>query len=358
MSSGAVSRGHLLGMVVHRVLPPVLTYALVVVFVGLATVIGVDQSVVVPALINVVLVLALYLFSGNSGIFSFGHIGFMAIGAYTGAILSIPHETKALLYEMPRWLEIAHVPAAFAIVLAAVVAALAAVLFGLPILRLSGIAASIGTFAFLVITHTVSQNLQPITNGQSGITAVPKTVGQLTLLIVIALTLVIVYVFQESGTGLRLRASREDDVAASAAGIRIRRERRVAWVLSAAIAGAGGALYASFFGTIAPDSFYLDQTFLIVAMLVIGGSRSMSGAVSGALVLAAVSELIRRLGAGISIGSLAIPSFAELTPVLLALFMLLVLILRPAGLTRSKEFAIPGPRKRVPGDVPARSATT
>lgn len=336
---------------IRRGSPPVVVYAVVLGFAGLAALLGVDHSVVVPALINVVLVLALYLFSGNSGIFSFGHVGFMAIGAYTAGVVAIPPETKDVLYEMPGWLEGMHLPALPALVVAAAVTAVAAVLFGLPILRLNGIAASIATFAFLVITHTVSQNLQPITNGQSGITAVPKTVGPATVLVAIAVVLVVVFLFQESGRGLRLKASREDDAAASAAGIRIRRERRVAWVLSAAIAGVAGALYAGHLGTIAPDSFYLEQTFVIVAMLVIGGSRSMSGAVVGALVLSAVSELLRRVGAGITVGPVTIPRFAELTPVLLALFMLLVLILRPAGLTGGRELRLPRFRRASGGET-------
>ncbi len=326
--------------------PLVLTYLLVLTFVGLAWVLGVRSSVVIPALINVTLVLSIYLFSGNSGIFSFGHVGFMAVGAYTAAILTIPIDTKNLLYEMPGWLERAQLPAVPAILVAAAVAAVVALLFGLPIMRLGGIAASISTFALLVITHTVSQNMQAVTNGQSGITAVPKTVTQTTMLVAIGISMIVAFLFQKSGRGLRLRASREDEVAASAAGIRIRQERRVAWVLSAVLAGAAGALYAQYLGTFAPDSFYLEQTFVLVAMLVIGGSRSMAGAVVGVLVLSAVSELLRQVGSGISIGSVKTPSFAQLTPVFLALFMLLILILRPAGITHGREFSIPVPRRR------------
>lgn len=326
--------------------PPILVMLLVLAFVGLAKLAGVGDSVVVPALINIMLVLALYTFSGNSGIFSFGHVGFMAIGAYTAAILTIPPGTKNVLYAMPPWLESLHLAGVPAVLMASVVAALVALLFGLPIIRLDGIAASIGTFAFLVIVHTISQNLEPVTNGQSGMTAVPKTATVTTVLIAIGITLAVVFLYQQSTAGLRLRASREDAVAARGSGIRNRRERRISWVLSAAIAGAAGGLYAEFLGTIAPDSFYLELTFVIVAMLVIGGSRSMSGAVVGAIALSTISELLRQLGTGLTIGDTQISGVAQITPVLLALFMLLVLIFRPAGLTGGKEFSIPSGARR------------
>jgi len=334
------------GRIVRLSTPLVLTFTLVVVFVVLAYVAGVQSSVVIPALVNVMLVLSIYVFSGNSGIFSFGHVGFMAIGAYTAAIVVIPPATKNLLYEMPGWLTRIQLPSLVATLIAALVTGVFAALFGLPIMRLAGIAASIATFALLVITHTVSQNLQSVTNGQSGITAVPVTVTQTTLLVAIALTLVVVFLFQNSGRGLQLRASREDEVAASGAGIRIRRERRIAWVLSGVIAGAAGALYAQFLGTFAPDSFYLDQTFVVVAMLVIGGTRSMAGAVIGALALASVSEILRQASSGVTVLGYEIPNFAEVTPVLVALFMLLVLILRPTGITGGQELSLRLPAAR------------
>lgn len=318
-------------------MPGAFPLGLVIVWVLAARLLGVQDTVVIPGLINVVLVLGLYVFSGNSGIFSFGHVGLMAVGAYSAAILTIPPATKDILFKMPRILVEAHASPLVATVIAAVTAASVAAAFGLPAMRLSGLSASIATFALLVIIHVVSRNLDAITNGQSGMTAVPVTVTVTWMIITIGVSLVVCYVYQASSPGLRLRASREDEAAAYACGIRIRRERRIAWVIGGGLAGLAGALYAEYFGTFAPDTFYLDQTFLIIAMLVIGGMRSVAGAVVGAIVVTSMYEVLRQFSAGTSLGAVHLPSFAQYSPLLMAGFMLVVLVFRPSGITGGRE---------------------
>jgi branched-chain amino acid transport system permease protein len=160
--------------------------------------------------------------------------------------------------------------------------------------------------------------------------------------------MVVAYLFQRSDLGLRLRASREDEVAARAQGVNVARHRGVAFILSAFCVGVGGALYAQFNGSIYPDAFYLTVTFITIAMLVVGGTRSLAGAVVGAVFLSAVSELLREIESAGQLGPLPLPSRPGTANVALAVIMLVVLLVRPRGLTNGREFPWPQRRGRTP----------
>src|SRR5579871_1720167 len=221
------------------------------------------------------------------------------------------------------------------------IAAVAGVVTSVPLMRLGGLAASIATFALLVIVHTVAQNLNQVTNGLSGMAGVPTTTTPGNALAWCVIAMVVIYVFQESRIGLRLRAAREYEVAARACGVRVFSERRVAWVISAFFMGIGGALYAQFLGTFDADAFYLDISFLVIAMLVVGGRNSLAGAVVGGTFISIVAEGLRRIAAGAHIGPLYIPGRPGVEAVGLGAIMLIVLIVRPSGLAGGREVTWP-----------------
>jgi branched-chain amino acid transport system permease protein len=303
---------------------------------------GVIHDVLLTALVDLLFVVGLYCFVGTSGVFSFGHIGFAAIGAYTAGIFAIPVDQKKELFtSMPGALVHLHSGTVVATILGGLVAAAIGAVVSIPLMRLAGLAASLATFALLIIVHVVAQNLNQVTNGQSGLAGVPSTLSKYAVLAWCAIAIVAAFLFQESRIGLRLRASREDEVAARAAGIGVYNERRVAWILSTFFAGVGGALYGQFLGTFNADAFYLDISFIVVAMLVVGGRTSLAGAVVGSVFISVVQELLRRLEAGPHIGPLHIPPRPGLEATGLALVMLLVLVLRPGGLTRGREILWP-----------------
>jgi branched-chain amino acid transport system permease protein len=152
------------------------------------------------------------------------------------------------------------------------------------------------------------------------------------------------FVFQSTGLGLRLRGSREDDVAARSLGVGVRTERRMAWVVHGAIMGIGGALYAQYLGSFNASFFYLALTFTTLAMLVVGGMTSLSGAVVGSLTISFVAEFLHRIEQGADVGPLHIPARPGLREVGLAVIMLAILILRPRGLTNGRE--LPWPSRR------------
>jgi branched-chain amino acid transport system permease protein len=318
------------------------------------------HSILILGLINLLFVIGLYSFSGTSGVFSFGHIAFAAIGAYAAGIFAVPVATKRVLFSsMPAALINLHASALISTIIGGCVAAVAGAITSIPLMRLGGLSASLATFALLIIVHVVGQNLNQVTNGQSGMAGVPITTDVTGVLLWCLGAIVVVYLFQESRWGLRLRASREDEVAARACGVGVYNERRVSWILSAFIMGIGGALYGQYLGTFNADAFYLTISFLIIAMLVVGGRNSLAGAVVGAIFIAVVVEGLRRLEAGPNIGPIHIPARPGLAAVGLGAVMVIVLVLRPRGITDGREILWPfgrAIRGRVDAAEPATAA--
>lgn len=296
----------------------------------------------VLSLIYLLLVVGLYSFVGLSGVFSFGHMSFMAVGAYAGALLTMPVAIKELtLPALPGFLASSELSALPAALVAGAVAAALALVLAVPLMRLSGLQAGLATVALLIITRVVASNWDQVTGGSAGLAGVPAKTTLTSALIWALVAIVAVWGFQESRLGLRLRASREDEVAARAIGIGLFRERTAAFALSAFLVGVGGALFAGQQGNVTPDQFYISITFLTLAMLVVGGMSSLAGAVIGAVAVAAVQELLRNVESGVDLGLLHIPARPGLTEVGLALFLLLILILRPDGITGGHEIRWP-----------------
>jgi branched-chain amino acid transport system permease protein len=293
-------------------------------------------------LIDLVLVVGLYVFSGNSGQFSFGSLAYMAIGGYVAAILTLDPQIKALeLTGLPSWLSSAHMGMVPSILLSAIVAGLVAAVTGAPLMRLGGIAGSIGTFGLLVITFTVSGNWSVVTGGTAGITGVPILVGKWSAMVIALIVVAVAYLHQRSNHGLRLRASREDEVAAVACGISLSRERTLAFGLSGFLMGLGGALFVEFVGTAEPNEFYLTTTFLVVMMLVVGGIDSLSGAVIGTILITAISEVLLRAEAGSDFVGIHVKVPEGSQQLVLAAVLIVTLILRPRGLMNGKELIWP-----------------
>jgi branched-chain amino acid transport system permease protein len=290
------------------------------------------------ALIELVAVVGLYVFVGNSGVLSFGNVAFMAVGAYASALLTMKPAAKSVfLPDLPGWLAAAEWPPLAGTLAGGGVAACMALLIGWPLMRLSGISASIATFAILVITYVVLGNWTSVTGGQNSLMGLPIYVGLWSALAWAVAAIVIAFLYQETRSALLLRASREDQAAAQAVGVHIVRHRLIAFVISGFLSGVAGVLLAHFLGTVRVETFYLDLTFLIVAMLVIGGMRSLTGAVAGALVIAALTELLRQAEIGVAVGGTVIAAPPGLGDAVLALLMLAIILFRPQGIAGGRE---------------------
>jgi len=299
------------------------------------------QRVVTDALIKMTVVVGMYIFVGNSGILSFGHVSFMAVGAYVAAWLTIPPETKAfLLPELPAVLAEAHWPPIMAALAAAAAAAGFALVIGVPLMRLNGISASIATFAVLAVVGAVLSNWTSMTGGQGSLYGLPPHTDKNVALLWALAAIAAAWVYQQSARGLCLRASREDAVAARASAVNVRRERLVAFVIGAFFVGAAGAMYAHFLGVVVAKEFYLRLTFITIAMLVIGGIGSLTGAVVGVLAVSFVGEVLRYAERGFELGPIAVPARPGLQEVALAAILLLILIFRPRGLSGGREITL------------------
>lgn len=322
---------------------PLILAAILLVFVAIVTLFG-DKALARAAaetLVRVTLVVGLWIFVGNSGVISFGHAGYMAIGAYCSAWLTLKPQSKALfLPDLPTWLANAEWHVLPAAVVSGLLAALVALLSGAAILRLSGIAASIATFAFLAIVYTVYSNWEGVTGATSSVVGLTRYVDQWVALAWAVVAIIAANIYANSASGLALRASREDEVAARASGINQYRHRLLSLVISGFFTGVAGALFGHSIGVLNPDSFYLGITFIALAMLVVGGIGSLSGAVVGVLTLSVLIEVLVRLEQGVAIGevSFALPSGAQ--EILIGIAMIFVLILRPSGLTGGAEFRL------------------
>jgi branched-chain amino acid transport system permease protein len=228
--------------------------------------------------------------------------------------------------------------------IAAGVGGLFALLVGIPLMRLSGLAAGIATFAVLGVTYNILNNWTKIGPGPLTLTTVPETTDLVQATVGAILVVVAAYAYQRSRWGRKLRAAREDSAAARAAGIDVRRERLWAFVLSGALSGFAGGLLVHLAGTLQARDVYLDLTFLTLAMLVVGGVASLWGAVVGALAVSALDSFLLRAESG-EVGFvediLGKPLWGGSRLVGVAAFMAIVLVLLPEGLTRGREFHVP-----------------
>ena len=268
---------------------------LLVVIVGLLStqVSAANEQYFLSAIISVAMVVAIYVFVGNSGVLSFGQISFVAVGGFASGVMTIPVESKTgvlpELFPILRDHTIGMVPS---LVLAALVGGVLALVLGLPLMRLSGLAAGIATFAVLEITHNILREWTKIGPGATTLSLIPESDGALQPVIGVLVIIGVAYAYQRSRLGRMLRASREDAAAAEAVGVNVHRQRLWAFTLSGALAGFAGGLYVHILGSITADSVYLELTFLTLAMLVFGGATSLWGAVLGALVVSALDSFL------------------------------------------------------------------
>jgi branched-chain amino acid transport system permease protein len=290
----------------------------------------------ITALLNVAIVVALYLFIGNSGVLSFGHISFVAIGAWTAGVLAVPVAPKeAIMPGLAHFLRTTTVGNVPSLAIAAAVGGVFALVVGLPLMRLSGLTAGIATFAVLEITHNILRYWGKIGPGLNAFSSVPATTGLLQAAVGAGIAIVVAFAYQRSRFGRLLRAARDDVAAARAVGISIYRQRLVAFALSGALAGLAGGLYIHL-EPLGVEDLYLDLTFITLAMLVIGGVGSLLGAVVGALAVSGVNYYLANAENG---GWLQHHPGTHL--VVVGAFMALVLVARPRGLTGGRELSLP-----------------
>ncbi|MEM8759413.1 MAG: branched-chain amino acid ABC transporter ATP-binding protein/permease [Pseudomonadota bacterium] len=310
-----------------------------VVVVALITLFGrTGERIAVLMSVNVAAVVALGVFCGNTGIVSFGHGAFMLLGAYTSGILTMSASLqRTALPALPEFLAGHELSLIAAIPVVALMGLALAAASGSAIARFAGASATISTLGLLIILHSLAVGAREITRGSQTFYGITRITDVVPILAVAATFIVIARFFRESRWGLMARAVRDDAAAAEALGINPRRTRFTAWCLSGTMAALTGALYGHMLGAFSPASFYLSLVFAQVAMLIVGGMTSVSGAITGVIAVTLLQDGVRRLEGGITVLGLELPAVFGLTTISLGLAILLVIWLRPAGLIGSQE---------------------
>ncbi|MGH9293081.1 MAG: branched-chain amino acid ABC transporter permease [Acidimicrobiales bacterium] len=322
--------------------------------VGLVALVGANLSVAqqsnaVSVLVDATIVVGLYVFIGNSGVMSFGQISFVAVGAFAAGIYTSPpglrRTTMPTLY---GFLSAARLTNIESLLLAAAVGGLFALLVGLALMRLSGLAAAIATFAVLEITYNLLYFWDKIGPGATTLSNVPVTTGIGQGAIGCAVAVIVAFAYQRTRSCRQLRASRADPLAARGVGVSIFRHRLVAFVISGAVCGFAGGLFVHSLGSINASQVYLDLTFFTLAMLVVGGAQSLWGATLGGTLLGVLYAFLVNAESGTTVLGLHFTLPNGLSTILFGLLLAGALILAPSGLARGREFLAVTLRERTP----------
>ncbi len=296
--------------------------------------------------INVILVSSLGLSNGFTGVFSLGHVGFMALGAYSSGILTLAVEKKlAYLPDLPGFLAGYSLPFLPATIIAGLVCALLAFLIGIPLMRLSGNYVSVATLGFLVIVNNILINAESITRGARTFTGIPDFTNLPWVMGWLVVTLLVLSRIAYSPFGRAMRATREDGIAAQGVGIHVLPTRLIAFTIGAFFAGIGGALYAHYLVSFSPATFFITMMVTQLTMLVLGGQASLTGATLGVVIVTVLSELLRNLERGFDLGFVKLPAVFGASQIALGLIFILVMVFRPQGLFKDNEIRFISPQK-------------
>ena len=314
------------------------------------------------ALLYVLLAIGLNIVVGYAGLLDLGYVAFFAVGAYMYALLASPHLTNTFEWIAALYPHGIHAPILVVIPLAAALAGLFGVLLGAPTLKLRGDYLAIVTLGFGEIIRVFLNNLDHpvnITNGPKGLSGIDafqifgvdmsrsfKVFGleftsvamyyYLFLVLVLA-SIVLSHRLAVSRVGRAWMAIREDEIAAKAMGINTRNLKLLAFGMGASFGGVSGALFASFQGFVSPESFTLMESVMIVSMVVLGGLGHLPGVVLGALLLAALPEVLRYVASPLQAFTGGRLDASILRQLLIALAMITIMLVRPRGLWPSPE---------------------
>ncbi|MDR1263399.1 MAG: branched-chain amino acid ABC transporter permease [Oscillospiraceae bacterium] len=290
--------------------------------------------------INITLALAMNLINGFTGIFSLGHAGFMAVGAYTTALLTIPAKSKEMMFMIApliKPLDTLTLPFPVALVTGGLLAALFAYLIGMPCLRLRGDYLAIATLGFSEIIRVLIMNAQRLTNGAMGLRSIPANATMAWTYGVALITIVFMALLTSSSYGRALKAIREDEIAAESMGVSLFSHKMMSFMISAFFAGVGGGLLAAYNGTIGQDMFRVSMTYNILMIVVMGGMGSISGSVISAFVVTIGQEWLRFLDGPLTIGPFHTDGVVGLRMVVFAALLLIIIVFFRNGLFGTNE---------------------
>ena len=292
--------------------------------------------------INAILALSLNLIYGITGMFSLGHAGFMAIGAYVSALLVLSPAQKNsmwILEDIYPFLLNVNAPFIVSIILGGLVAAFFGLLVALPVLRLGGDYLGIATLGFAEIIRILITNAARLTNGPLGLKGIPAYTTLFMSWGCLGVVLLCTVCMLRSNFGGVLRAVRDDEIAAKMMGINTFKIKVIAFTLGCFGGGLGGALMGNLITTIDPRMFMITQTYNILMIIVVGGLGSVTGSIIGSVLVTTMLEWLRFVENPITIGSINIPGIPGMRMVIFSLLLIIVIIFRREGIMGMREFS-------------------
>ncbi len=302
-------------------------------------------SIIERSAVYAVAAAAMNLVTGFTGLFSLGAAGFMAIGAYTTAVLTIPLSARASVYYMngiAPWLENLQVPVLVAMILGGLISAGFAALIGIPVLRLKSDYLAIATLGFAEIIRTVlaAPMMDQITNGSYGLNNIPGFTNIFQPLILAAVCIAIMMLLLHSSYGRAFKAVRDDEVAAEAMGINLFRTKELSFVISSFFMGISGGMLALFMRSIDTKTFQITMTYNILLIVVLGGIGSITGSIIGAFLINGGQEWLRFLDEPLTVGGVSIPLFRPgFRMVIYSIVLMVVVLFWRRGIMGDREFS-------------------
>ncbi|CAH2215312.1 branched-chain amino acid ABC transporter permease [Tepidibacter aestuarii] len=291
--------------------------------------------------IYIILGLSMNLINGFTGLFSLGHAGFMAIGAYTCAILTMSPAMKEMNFFLKPIVSIlSNIQMGFlpALIMSGIVSALFGFLIGAPVLRLKDDYLAIATLGFAEIIRVVFTNTQSITNGALGLKGIPVYTNIWWSWGFAIITIIFMILLIKGSYGKAFKAIREDEIAAENMGIDLFKHKMLSFGIGAFFAGLGGALLGNLLGTIDPNMFRFLLTFNILLIVVLGGMGSITGTCISAILVTVLMEVLRFLDETINLGFIQIEGIQGLRMVVFSAILMVVIIFYQNGFMGNKEF--------------------
>ena len=284
------------------------------------------------------------LLNGFTGLFSLGQAGFMLIGAYTYAILTIPAASRGSVYQyFDGGVVQFSIPVIPAIIIAGILAAVFAALIGLPVLKLKSDYLAIATLGFAEILRAVIQwqQVAPLTNGSNMLRAFPTYSSILFPFIIVAICITIIVLLIRSSYGRAFKAIREDEIAAEAMGINLFKHKMMSFVISSFFAGIGGALLAMFQASVQAKAFTSAMTYEILLIVVIGGIGSITGSIIASFLFVSSMEWwLRFLDEVQYIGNFKVPLLRTgFRMVVFSIAIMIIVLFWRRGIMGNKEFS-------------------
>lgn len=305
-------------------------------------------SVLERSAIFAVVAVSMNLLNGFTGLFSLGQAGFMAIGAYTVAIFTIPAAARSGVYYISGISPVIagiEIPFPAALIAGGLFAALTAFLIGIPVLRLKSDYLAIATLGFAEIIRALiaSPQMNTITNGSYGLKKIPAFPTLFVPFGISALCIAVMVLLLKSSYGRAFKAIRDDEIAAEAMGISLFRHKQLAFVISSFFTGIGGGLLAVFMRSIDSGAFKIAITYDILLIVVLGGMGSVTGSVIAAFLVTASREFLRFFDNPLTIGGWEVPLFRTgFRMVIFSLLLMAVVLFYNRGIMGTREFSWDG----------------